>query len=435
MRSGGGGGEQCGGECGHEPGTSLRQSMPCPRLRIRSQQGMAKDFCGVHRKCYVHDHVNMGSSLNIERTLVDALCERLAETEWLETEVSFHQSRASAEQGDAVVQLRAAGRCRGRLYVHAKSEVRPGSFPAWALQRMPPKSKEPAVAVLAAPVVSSRLADLCHEAGWGWIDLAGNCRIDVPGLLRLEHSGSSPVHKQPVRGARLGTAAVGRVIRVLLSPGNAGRRWKQRDLQGGTCSRMPGDQPVSLGLVNKVVRHLLDEGFAEELEKEPGVRVRDPQGLLKAWNAAYRFDRHEQRTYFTLLKGKALEEALHQLSLEAGFGVAYAVFSAAERQAPSVRQPKTWVYVHLRLLDAFVKRVQAKEVESGENVVVLIPEDAGVFLSLHESDAHMGDQILDCTDPVQTYVDLMHAGGRGEEAAVALATQKILPAWKAVGSS
>ncbi len=211
----------------------------------------------------------------------------------------------------------------------------------------------------------------------------------------------------------------------------AGKIWKQRDLQTRTCWQLRGDRAVSLGLVNKVVRHLRDEGFIENLDDQSGIRVRDPRGLLTAWSEAYRFDRHERRSYFTLLKGAALRAAFYGLSMEAGNMAAYAAFSAAERQAPHVRQTKTWLYVGGQFLDAFVRHAQAKEVDSGENIAVLIPADSGVFLSF-EADSNVGEQVLGCTDPVQTYVDLIHAGGRGEEAAQALAAQKILPAWQAV---
>ncbi len=45
----------------------------------------------------------------------------------------------------------------------------------------------------------------------------------------------------------------------------------------------------------------------------------------------------------------------------------------------------------------------------------------------------MGEQRLSCTNPVQTYVDLFHCGGRGEEAAEALLEQNLKRAWKARG--
>src|SRR3979409_175322 len=73
--------------------------------------------------------------------------------------------------------------------------------------------------------------------------------------------------------------------------------------------------------------------------------LRDPLKLLCAWRDAYRFDRHERRGYFTLLQGKKLRDALSNLDLETGGFTAYAAFSAADFQAPHVRQLKTWIYV------------------------------------------------------------------------------------------
>lgn len=391
--------------------------------------------------CYVHETVNAARNVNVtssrgfvlERALLESVQRLFAAIDWLNAESSTSLVRVSEDHGaDAVVQIVTAGKSRARVYVHARSDVRPGTFPAWARQQVPSSSKELAASVLATPFVSPRLADLCRQEGWGWIDLAGNCKIDLPGLLHIERTGIPPVHRQPIRGANLGTTAAARVLRVLLSPRHAGRIWKQRDLQTNTYLQLPGDRAVSLGLVNKVVRYLRDEGFVEKNNDKSGIRVRDPRGLLMAWSEAYRFDRHERRKYFTLLKGTALREALYRLGAEAGNMAAYAAFSAAERQAPHVRQPKTWLYVAAQFLDAFARNTQAKEVDSGENIVVLIPDDSGVFLSF-DADSHVGEGVLGCTDPVQTYVDLIHSGGRGEEAAQALAEQKILPAWKSVG--
>jgi hypothetical protein len=84
-------------------------------------------------------------------------------------------------------------------------------------------------------------------------------------------------------------------------------------------------------------------------------------------------------------------------------------------------------------MDSLVKNAQAKEVDSGENLVVLVPHDTGVFQTF-EGDTYVGEQKLGCTDPVQTYVDLWHNPSRGEEAAQAVLEQRIRPAWDAVGS-
>ena len=390
--------------------------------------------------CYVHEIVNRRELVNmsssrgpaLERSILESARQVFTNIDWLHAESTTALVPTSSDhRADAIFQIGTAAKSRARLYVHAKSDMRPGAFASWARQRVAPPSKEPAISILATPFVSPRLADLCRQEGWGWVDLAGNCRVDLPGLLHIERTGIPSIHRQPARGANLGTAAAARVLRVLLSPGHAGRTWKQRDLQTNTCWHLPGDQPVSLGLVNKVVGHLRDEGFIDAPDDQSGVRLRDPHGLLTAWSEAYRFDRHERRSYFTLLKGADLREALYRLGTEAGNMAAYAGFSAAERQAPHVRQPKTWLYLDAQFLDAFARHAQAKDVDSGENIVVLIPDDSGVFLSF-EADSYIGEGVLGCTDPVQTYVDLIHSGGRGEEAAQALLEQKILPAWTSV---
>ena len=165
----------------------------------------------------------------------------------------------------------------------------------------------------------------------------------------------------------------------------------------------------------------------EEL-KDGGFGLRDPLGLLAAWREAYRFDRHQRRSYFTLLPGRRLEEKLASLESVTGGHAAFAAFSAAEFQAPHVRQPKTWLFVGTEREGEFRNVAEAKPVDSGENLVMLIPHDDGVFYLREAATCR-----LSSTNPVQTYVDLCYCGGRGEEAAEALLEQNLKRAWKARG--
>ncbi|MFA6959579.1 MAG: type IV toxin-antitoxin system AbiEi family antitoxin [Opitutaceae bacterium] len=308
------------------------------------------------------------------------------------------------------------------LCMEYKNELRPSAFPALVARKFTPPPGQPStvVRVLALPHVSPRIAGLCAEHGWSWLDLAGNCKIDVPGILHISSTGRAPVHTPPRPAANLGTAEAARVVRALLATDYAGRNWTQRDIQAH-CE--PG---VSLGLVNKVVRHLRDEAFLEDTSE--GFRVADPQKLLFTWRDAYRFDRHDRRSYFTLLSGAKLRDALWNFGDGADGPAAYASFSAAEFQAPHVRQPKTWLYLSPKDLPRFVAFTDAKPVDSGDNVVVLLPADDGVFYL--GSDKSVSGDRLPCTHPVQTYVDLWHSGGRGQEAAEALLEQYLQPAWK-----
>jgi Transcriptional regulator, AbiEi antitoxin, Type IV TA system len=364
---------------------------------------------------------------SLEQAFERRLREILGDVSWLKEE-----SMRGADVGaDVVFRLSLRGGVHAGLRVYVKSDIRPGVFRSWAEQHRIAASRVPTVSVLATPFVSPRLADLCREAGWSWYDLAGNCWIDVPGLLHIERAGNPPLHRRLPNIANLSTPAAARVMRALLSPVHAGHPWTQRALQASTCwQRISGDEPVSLGLVNKVVRHLRDEGFIEIAER--GFRVRDPMGLLAAWREVYRFDRHQRHSCFTLLKGAPLDAALHLVDLHAGGFVAYAAFSAAERQAPQVRQGKTWLYVGAAYVDMVVNQLQAKEVDSGENLVLLVPDDSGVFI-VFDADSYVGETSIRSTDPVQTYVDLFHAGGRGEDAAKAVLEQRIRPAWARAG--
>jgi hypothetical protein len=356
-----------------------------------------------------------------EREVAARLQSLLGEVAWVQC------VRAEATGGaDFAVQVDGAGGCRTTFHVYVKPDLRPSTFLPWASSKVLPAHSVP---VLVLPTVSPRIAELCRRQGWSWLDLAGNCWLDAPGVLRVERSGVPPRRVLRMRAGNLKTPAAARVIRVLLSPAQAGTTWTQRLLQACTALHLPGEKPVSLGLVNKVIQHLRDQAFVEV--GEPGIRLKDPVGLLTAWRDAYRIDARHRLPYFTLLKQKPLSEALQRATREFAGGCVYAAFSAAERQAPQVRQPRTWIYVRPDRLDDFVRAAEAKPVDTGENLVVLLPSDPGVFQSFEPSATPADD--VGCSDPVQTYVDLHSLGGRGEEAAQAILEQRLMKAWKDAG--
>ena len=277
--------------------------------------------------------------------------------------------------------------------------------------------------VLAMPRVSPRMAAICEAQRWGWFDLAGNCRLEIPGVLLIERSGKKLDLAVPRNGANLGSPEAARIVRALLAPENAGRRWTQRDVVSHFAGLIPAVPPPSLALVNKVIQHLRDQAFVEQLPNR-GFRVRDYEGLLQAWRSAYRFDHHTRRRYFTLLQGRLLQDKLLQISSSGN--VAYAAFTAADFQAPTVRQPRTWLYIDRNVESELQAVLEAKLVDSGENLVVLIAGDPGVFYKVES-----GLNRIACTNAVQTYVDLLNSGGRGEEAAEAILRQRLQPAWSA----
>jgi hypothetical protein len=317
------------------------------------------------------------------------------------------------------------------FWIECKSDPRPARFPYVNIENSSnTKGKETIrVPVFAAPYISPNMGQVCFDHNWSWFDLAGNYNISVPGVpFRLQRSGQAPVHETPRPKANLGTAEASRVVRALLAPSNAGVRWTQRGMAAHFGQQTPPVNQPSLSLVNKVVQHLRDEAFVETY-RDGGFQLRKPLELLAAWRDAYRFDRHRLRTYFSLKQGAELRKALLPLKDSAKGQVAFASFSAAELQAPHVRQPRQWLYVGAEFEEDFRAAAEAKVVDSlGYNLAVLIPADDGVFYLLDDKDGRLA-----CTNPVQTYVDLSQSKTRGEEAAEALLEQNLKPAWKKGG--
>lgn len=275
--------------------------------------------------------------------------------------------------------------------------------------------------VYAAPFVSPRLAEVCWERGWGWFDLAGNCRIAVPGLLYMDRKGNPPVHAASRPEAQLGTPEAAQVVRALLKIEHAGVRWSGPESQ--RALRDLTEPGVSLGLVNKIVTHLRSEGYLAG-QHDGGLRVSDPEKLLLAWREAYRSDRVVRKEWFTLLKKAEIEKAMREINAGNETRVAWAAFSAAERQAPMVRQPKSWLMATEDHVDWIREKLKATPVDSGANLTLLIAPDRGYLAGAKEE-----NQAGICTHPLQTYVDTWHAGGRGQEAAEAVLEQRLRPAW------
>jgi hypothetical protein len=357
------------------------------------------------------------SAAAFEQVAVGEMKSLLAEVGWLK---GWELSPNRPDNFDFSGRLLLPRGVKAGLYVVCKRDMRPSMFPALADKPEPRVVGENiSIRILAAPWISPRVAGLCAEKGWSWFDLAGNHRLDIPGVLHLQQTGNRPVYKRHRPTANLSTPEAARVMRALLAPENAGLRWTQWELQN-RCR-----PEVSIGLVNKLARYLREEAFIAESPRK-GFLARDPLKLLGAWSDAYRFDRNRRLGYFTLLQGGKLQNALAAFGGQGENRAVFAAFSAADFQAPHVRQPKTWLYVREQDLGAFEQMVEAKPVDSGENIVLLVPPDEGVFQLL---DGGLGNSRLLCTNPVQTYVDLCKCGGRGQEAAAAILEQRLEPTW------
>lgn len=258
-----------------------------------------------------------------------------------------------------------------------------------------------ATPVLIAPFLSLQAQALCREQGVNFLDLEGNVRLVFDGIF-IERSMASraAVERRELRSLFKPKSA--QVLRAMLR--DPGRAWRIAELAEAAG--------VSLGHINNVKVGLLDREWGEV--SDDGLFLSEPDMLLDAWRNAYEPPAGQRMGFYTTLHGSAFEDAVRRVlrvGSEKGQAV-FASFSAAHWLAPYARTGTQYFYAD----EAGVRQLEAalalSSPSKGENIIVTIPKDAGLFRSPVEPAPGAV-----CTDPVQTYLDLAIAGERGREAA------------------
>src|SRR5579863_5036055 len=174
--------------------------------------------------------MNTLTGLALEQALASKLEELLSSVPWLR---DWHVKRIGSALEPRFDLKATLPLPEGKvvLAIECKSELRPSAFQAMAERKTLPGRTQRLVPVLAMPFVSRRLADICVQHGWSWYDLAGNCHIVVPNAIYLERCGHEPKYTLSRPVANLSTPEAARVIRALLVPENAGKRWTQRSVE------------------------------------------------------------------------------------------------------------------------------------------------------------------------------------------------------------
>jgi hypothetical protein len=144
--------------------------------------------------------------------------------------------------------------------------------------------------------------------------------------------------------------------------------------------------------------------------------------LLDAWKSSYDQPVEQQFRFYTTLHGKSFDTSIREAfeSMPPTVQAALASFSAANWIAPYARTSTQFFYAEKRGFDHIQSGLKLSPTAKGENVIVTIPKDPGVFL-----DAYEPAPGVRCTSPIQTYLDLAKGGERGEEAAEHLRRMKL----------
>lgn len=342
-----------------------------------------------------------------------ALRALLAEVSLIEVEAidEAPPGRGAQGGGDLRVKVRTAGRPSYVLNCQWSPSGQPRQIRAALLEvRDSDHPTDPkTLPVVMAPYLSTDAQALCRDQGVGFLDLEGNARLVFDGVfIERRVATRPPVERRVLKG--LFTAKAAQVLRVLLR--DPVRAWRLADLAAAA--------QVSLGHASNVRKALLDREWARVVDD--GLCLAEPQRLLDAWRDAYHPPAGRRESFYTSLHGRLLDEAILQvMSAAAGQArIALASFSAANWLAPYGRIALHSFYADEPGMERLRVGLALAPAAQGENLVVILPKEVGVFLDTLEPVPG-----LICTSPVQTYLDLSVAGERGREAAEHLRQERL----------
>lgn len=270
--------------------------------------------------------------------------------------------------------------------------------------------KRPATPVLIAPYLSTTSRELCRESGISFLDFEGNARLAFSTIFIDRMISDKPASERR-EFKSLFTPKSARVLRVLLR--DPKRTWRVTDLAETA--------EVSLGHVSNVRSALLDREWAQVVPE--GLYLTSPDALLDAWKFIYKPPVEQKLRYYTTLHGSAFDKSVIDLfgSMPQEAQAALASYSAAHWIAPYARIGTQFFYADNVGLKWIQEGLRLSSTAKGENVIVFLPKDQGVFL-----DAFEPVPGVRCTSPLQTYLDLSKGGERGEEAADHLRRMRLI---------
>lgn len=261
-------------------------------------------------------------------------------------------------------------------------------------------------AVIVAPFVSKEGAEICRELGVGFIDLSGNCLINLEGFY-IERTGHPNKFKKPKEIQRLFSPKASRVVRCLLT--NPGQVWTLKELATETG--------VSIGLVHRIATALESDLFAEK--KVRAFKLEDPARLLEAWREDYYRRRPKWSRY--VVRVRSIENLATALKTTAEHcGVRYGLSGPSGASLISPYMVPSVVHFYVDFLKAeFIEGLKAEPVSSEGNLLIKVVEQENEFIGSRQVNS------VYVVSDLQLYLDLWAIGGRGQEAAEELRRDRL----------
>ena len=259
--------------------------------------------------------------------------------------------------------------------------------------------------LLVTPRLSDRFVALCRDAGIACLDLNGRAWIRRGPLLidrAARRDGDTVFAPLPTPDPFSGKSS--RLVRALLSPR---KDWSQADLAAQTG--------ISRPLLSRLLDTLNQQGFVRREGGRRGGRwgASEADALLDGWARSDVWSRRVAVHQYSLLS--PAERIPQQIASAVGQeGLAFTQWFAAQLRHPYADVPVVSAYVHELPGTDVLKSLAAREVTDGGRLWLLVPKDEGVFQFTQTLNG------LPLVSDAQIYLDLLHTGLRGPDAAKAL---------------
>ena len=340
----------------------------------------------------------------------EALKKCLSGIPFLKIKSIKNEVRIGNMQIDYVIFLDISGKPK-KLMVEIKNNGQPAIVRNASNQLLRLKEQYPdAYFIVMAPYISEASAEILIKDEIGYMDLSGNCRLTFENVF-IENKGRPNKFAQKRDLRSLYSPKAARVLRVLLN--DPKKSWK--------IQALAKEANISLGLCANVKKLLVNREWISF--DEEGIRIKEAKKLLVEWANNYSFRKNRVMNLYSLKNQTELEKELAEICKKKNIQYALTGFSGAARLAPAVRDAKSMIYMSGLDIARISESLGLKEVESGSNVMILVPYDGGVFYKSRLI------QHAVVVSPTQIYLDLKGFRGRGDEAAEFFFKQVIKPTW------
>ena len=262
------------------------------------------------------------------------------------------------------------------------------------------QSRSSRIPLVVVPFMGDVGRKLCEDSGVSWADLSGNADISALNL-RILIGGQPNLFKNLGRPSSPFAPKSARIARWLLI--NADKAMTQRELSFATN--------MDEGFTSRIVSRLEEQELVSR-KKDGSIVVPDPNLLLNSWRDENDFKKNRIiKGHIAARSSNEILQKISDLLLKEDIKHAATGLSGAWLYSKFAGFRIITFYIDEQLSKELIIILGFREEERGSNVWFVVPKDEGVF--------HGSEKVEDvnCTHPVQVYLDLFGHPERAMEAA------------------